>query len=442
MYFLNKELFFWVIMLLPLTVYSAETNKYVIAEFSGLLGSPSNVAKDITPITISCRSWSQNDCYEMIDEQKVNSFGTGEATSQDLDIQAMIGEPFRIKFDAATRPVSLVRSDGVAVQAYFKIIGVSFQVNAPFWNTFAYQDGTSWPMTAPSVLFGGDCSRSESFIVTGSRDQSIRVFAYSDKEGVAVCPASNMYYKPKSSANYKYTGQNAFFLYRLTTDDVRAMEPGIYNTTAPLRYTIGQGKNIDLYEGNITRDTMPTAHNVNIQLKVSHDMRITGSVSSIKLYPGTAMSWERWRRERTPLKNDIHFRMASTGPARISVFCKDAITGSGECALRRRLPSTTATPGAIDPADSKLYGIKLFLTVAGYKEYYSNKDLQMLELKPSTRLATSSVEPTSSITVVPTTSESMVGTVNIETLPGVSEMMENGRTYAGTITMVFEPGVI
>ncbi|MFQ2293905.1 hypothetical protein ACK323_20630 [Aeromonas enteropelogenes] len=441
MFFLNKVLFFLGVMLLPLTVYSAETNKNVYAQFTGLLGAPSNVAEDVTTGLVSCASWSQNDCYAMVDGEKINAFGTGPATSQDLIITpGMVGQPFRVKFDSQTRPVDLFRADGAVVRAYFKIVGVSFQVNGnPPWETFSYSDGTPWTSSPPDIIFGGDCTKSSSHAMD-AQNKHIRIYAHSNKEGISDCPASNMYYNPLSVSYY--TGQNAFFLYRLTTDDVRAMEPGTYTTRVPVRYTIGQGENIDLYEGRITRNTLPTAHNINITLEVSHDMRITGSVSSVKLYPGTAMSWERWRRERTPLKNDIHFRMASTGPARISVFCKDAITGSGECALRRRLPSTTATPGAIDPADSKLYGIKLFLTVAGYTEYYSGKDLQMLELKPSTRLATSSVEPTSSITVVPTTSESMVGTVNIETLPGVSEMMENGRTYAGTVTLVFEPGVI
>lgn len=433
-----------------------ETNKQVFATFSGKLNDASNVATDVTPNLVNCMAWSQDDCFIILSSgEKVNSFGTGGASSQNLKVTpGMVGRPFTVKFDASTKPVVLTRSDGMKVDAYFKVIGVSFQINAVAWgafsykleNIFTYPDGTSWLAnggTYPTIQFTGDCTTGNSFVTPSSNNLSMRIFTYTNKEGFAICPSTNMYFNPAAPTNGdKYNGQNAFFIYRLTTDDVRKMEPGVYTTSVPIRYTIGQGESIDLYEGTVTQSTLKTAHNVNIQLTVTHDIKITGSVSKIKLYPGTPVNWEKWKITRTPLSNDIFHSLASTGPVRVSVFCKDYITAGGLCAMRRRLPNDVSDVGAVDPSDSRLYAVKLFLTQAGFVDYYTRDSIQNVELTPSTVLPTSTRAPTSSVTIVPLGSYSNPGSLLIMTAPNVAESMESGRTYAGSITLVFEPGQI
>lgn len=430
-----------------------EVTKTVQAQFIGDLSSNNLVATDITPITQDCKALLQGDCFFLTEDgQKINGFALGGGDIR--DVTALRGLPFSARFDTTPRRVELINELGTKTIVNFKVIGIGFQVNSSYqnahWytfeNTFTHADGTTWPSGADeNIVPEGDC---KTLYTTGYvTAKAFRTFWLAkNTEGMANCYAKNAFWSTASNAIPNYQAIGPYFLYSITTEAVTGLEPGKYTSITPLRYTVGVGKQLDPFQGTFISLVpsiyvpVPDSVSININLTIEHSVKISGIENKIKLYPGTSVSWNKWFQIRTPLKNDVHFRMASTGPIRLSVLCKDATTSNGDCALLRRNPSGTIEPGTVDPTDTNKYGVELKINLAGFRNYYTKEPIQNYILKPSTSALGS--KPTSSLTLEPLTTNSNPGSIDIKTLPGVAELMEAGRTYAGSITLVIEPGEI
>lgn len=437
-------------------VHAKEVTKTVYAKFTGDLKSNNLVAIDETVMTQPCSNSAQGDCYFLLGGKKINGFALGGYDGYDVSAISGVLNSVSAAFDTTPRSVVLINANGKTTNAYFRIIGIGFQINAPYLGGFAYSfdrvfmfpEGGAWPGTTNLALSaGGDCSSIGTFHYSYP-GRAFRTFWVANKSvGRVNCFATNAVWSNLPNAKLAYEGIGPYFLYEITTDSVTRLEPGLYESITPIKYSVGSGKDIEPFSGVYRNPEWPNSYgpvpdmvSVNVKLNVEHAVYVSGMVSKLKLYPGTTLSWERWKQIRTPLKNDLHFRFASTGPVRVSVVCKDAYTQEGDCALLRRLPSSSIEPGAVDGTDSTKYGISIKLNLPGFVNYYTKETIQNYLLKPSTSPIGSM--PSSSLTIEPLTTETQPATFDISTLPDVSRLLEAGRTYAGTVTFIIEPGTI
>lgn len=432
--------------------HALDVTKTIKASFIGNLSSPELVAVDDTVMTQPCSSSSQGDCYFFYGGKKINGFSLGGVDRNDVTALKGIPNGLSARFDTTPRAIDVINESGRVAKVYLRIIGIGFQLNGAydggifykFDRIIAYPNGSPWPNNAQvDLVAGGDCSSIGTYhYVTGA---AFRTFWRTAKrEGMANCYATNAMWSNVANAISAYQAIGPYFLYELTTDKVTSLEPGMYKSKSPVVYSIGAGKDIEPFSGVSGTQPgyarVPERVNINIELFIQHSIYVSNLVNKLKLYPDSSLSWERWGKIRTPLKNDIHFRFASTGPIRLSVFCKDAYTQEGNCALLRRQPSNSIEPGAVDSSDEKKYGIDIRLNLSGFINYFTKESIQSYLLIPST--SPIGATPSSSITIEPITTVPQPGSINISTSPGVSETMAPGRTYSGTITLVVEPGSI